>query len=185
MKRLKPCVLLLIFFFSCTTTPEGIVPKDQMIGVLTDVHLANSLAAYYGNLDTMRQRTSTYLNAVYKKHEIDSAKFNRSLKYYSENPEVLNDIYDQVDKILEKMTDSLTKIEELENKRIADAQRKAEMRKAQLTRDSLIRVKNKGKKDTIISLKPVIPAIWPFKEYQYHIKKARIKVNHSRSIHNK
>jgi hypothetical protein len=185
MKRLKPCVLLLIFFFSCTKTPEGIIPKDQMIRVLTDVHLANSLAAYYGNLDTMRQRTSTYLNAVYQKHEIDSAKFNRSLKYYSENPEILNEIYDQVDKILVKMTDSLTKIEELENKRIAAAQRKAEKRKVQLMQDSLIRITNKGKKDTIILLKPAIPAIWPFKEYQYHVKKSPAKTSRGMSIKKK
>lgn len=172
MNRLKPCVFLLIFFFSCTKTPKNIIPEDQMVAVLTDVHLANALASNYADLDTIKQRTSTYLHAVYRRYHIDSAKFNRSLKYYSENPTLLNEMYEQVEKDLKKKEDSIIKLEEIERKRIADAER----RKAQLTRDSLIRVRNKGKKDTVISLKPVIPAIWPFKEYSYSIKEASVKV---------
>lgn len=163
MNRLKPCVLLLIFFFSCTKTPKNIIPEDQMVAVLTDVHLANALASNYADLDTIKQRTSTYLHAVYRRYQIDSAKFNRSLKYYSESPALLNEMYEQVEKDLKKKEDSIIKLEEIEQKRIAAAEKK----RAKLRRDSLMRIKNKLKKDTAGLLKPVVPAIWPFKEYQY------------------
>ena len=172
MNRLKPCVLLLIFFISCSSPPENIIPGDKMIRVLRDVHLANAFAASYGDLDTMKQKTATFLNAIYNKHHIDSARFNRSLRYYTENPSLLNEIYEKVEKDLTRLQDSVIKAEEMERKRLA-----AELlRKEKLKRDSILRIKNQN--DPLV-LKPVIPPLWaPFKDY-YFIKTDSVKRNRS------
>jgi hypothetical protein len=95
MKRLKSCVLILIFLASCTRpVPENVISEDDMVKVLTDFHIASGYAAIRS--DSVKQNMSTYINAVYKKHHIDTAGFRRSLQFYSEEPGRLIKIYEHV-----------------------------------------------------------------------------------------
>lgn len=176
MNRLKPCVLLVIFFFSCSKAPEGIIPKDRMTSVLEDVHLANSYAANYGDLDTIKHRTSTYLNAIYKKHHIDSVIFNKSLKYYSANPTLLNEIYLQVEKDLSRLQDSIVKAEETDRIRIAaEAKRKQKQDSVLNLRKTIVG------RDTVV-LKPVIPSLWTsFDGYQGFIGVDSLKMDRNKN----
>lgn len=103
MKRLLAFFLSLIFFGSCDseTKPKGMIGREKMVEVLTDVHLVNGYTSTVMNLDTIKQVTANYLNVVYKKHQVDSIQFKKSLRYYSEHPKMLSEIYDQVIKKLE------------------------------------------------------------------------------------
>lgn len=98
MKRLLTLFSGLIFLVSCTreTTPEGVIARDKMVSVLTDVHLVEGYSTTIMNSDSMKQVLANYMNLVYKKHQIDSLKFRKSLKHYSANPKVLNQMYDEV-----------------------------------------------------------------------------------------
>ncbi|HEY0900071.1 MAG TPA: DUF4296 domain-containing protein [Sphingobacteriaceae bacterium] len=98
MKRLLALFLGLIFLVSCTRekTPDGLIARDKMVSVLADVHLVEGYSTTVMNGDSMKQVLANYMNLVYKKHQIDSLKFRKSLKYYSADPKVLNQMYDEV-----------------------------------------------------------------------------------------
>jgi hypothetical protein len=104
MKRLIPGFFLMIFVTGCfqDKVPDGIIGNDKMILVLTDIHLVDSYvssAAY----DTTTQPAKNYYKVVYQKYKIDSGEFQMSLRYYSKQPELLDTMYYQVLKKLEKM----------------------------------------------------------------------------------
>ncbi|HXI01266.1 MAG TPA: DUF4296 domain-containing protein [Sphingobacteriaceae bacterium] len=156
MKRLKPCVFLVIFFLSCAkTVPENLIPEDKMISVLTDVHLASGTTSANG--DSVIQTISTYLNMVYRKHNIDTALFRESLQYYSKDPTLLANMYEKIVKDLEVKVKELTKLEEIEKRQLDLEQQRL----------------NELKQDSSISLlKPMVPIIWSnFKAYKYVVKK--------------
>lgn len=167
MKRLKPWVLSVIFFLSCTkTTPENIIPEEKMIRVLTDVHIADGNTPAFSDPDSVKQRMSAYLKAVYQKHKIDSAKFRRSLQYYSRRPELLQEMYGQVEKNLIGKEKMLIRIEETKRKRLF-----AQKKKVILNPDTSLS-KRTVKNDTVILLKPAVPVRWDiFRAYQNIRKK--------------
>lgn len=104
MKRLILGFFVLIFVTACNRNqvPEGIIENGKMVLVLTDVHLVDSYvssAAY----DTTTQPAANYYKVVYQKYKIDSVQLQKSLRYYSRDPELLDTMYHQVLKRLETM----------------------------------------------------------------------------------
>jgi Domain of unknown function (DUF4296) len=106
------------FLFACNSggSSGDVMPEDQMIAVLTAVHLADGRLINISQApDTLyKYGTSRYL-AVFKKFHTDSAQFRRSYQYYSTEPEKFADMYDKVLKILQAKTDSLNKLLTKEN----------------------------------------------------------------------
>ena len=103
MKRLLALFLGLIFLASCERKekPEGLIERQKMVTVLTDVHMVSGYSATVMDIDTMKQELANYMDMVYKKHQIDSVKFKKSLQYYSREPKMLNEMYDEVLRNLE------------------------------------------------------------------------------------
>ena len=104
MKRLILGFFILIFVTACTRdqVPQGIIENGKMISVLTDIHLVESFvssAAY----DTTTQPVANYYKVIYNKHHIDSVQLQKSLRYYSKKPELLDTMYYQVLKRLDIM----------------------------------------------------------------------------------
>jgi hypothetical protein len=104
MKRLITGFFVLILVAGCSREqlPEGIIENPRMISILTDIHLVDSYvssAAY----DTTTQPAKNYYKVVYQKYRVDSVEFQRSLRYYSRQPELLDTMYYQVLKKLEWM----------------------------------------------------------------------------------
>ena len=92
--------LLFIFFsfviFSCNNKPE-FEPKisiDKMTSIITDLHLSE---AYVSQLKLKSSITidtlSFYRDLVYSKHNVSEKAFNQSMKYYSDQPNILKEIY--------------------------------------------------------------------------------------------
>ena len=106
------------FLFGChgSGSSGDVIPEDQMIAVLTAVHMADGRLINISQApDTLyKYGTARYL-AVFKQFHTDSAQFKRSYQYYSTQPEKFADMYDKVLKILQAKTDSLNKALTKEN----------------------------------------------------------------------
>ncbi len=76
--------------------PDNVMPKDKMVNVLVDMHLADAVLSRVNNQDTMLMMASSKYYLIFKKYGIDSAKFTRSLKYYNYQPDEFAKLYAQV-----------------------------------------------------------------------------------------
>ncbi|MDD4993632.1 MAG: DUF4296 domain-containing protein [Paludibacter sp.] len=94
--------ICIAFLAACGGRPSGVLNKNDMTEVLTDLHkLDGSLAAkgiLYGNSD----EKNAYYSSVLKKHGITQAQFDSSLVWYTKNPKKFDDIYI---KVLANLTD--------------------------------------------------------------------------------
>lgn len=97
-------LVILLCLTHCNTEEDapGVIGKDKMAGLLTDLHL---LEGYTSTLpfDSLVKTSPALYNMAFNKYSTDSAQFNKSLKYYSDRPKELNDIYVEVKKRLEIM----------------------------------------------------------------------------------
>lgn len=96
MKQLLRLIPVLILIFSCgSPKPEGVLNEQEMKSVLKDMHLAN---AYLNTLspDSMGKIAPTYYRQIFKNHKTDYKTFEKSLKYYSEKPILLDSMYSKI-----------------------------------------------------------------------------------------
>ncbi len=123
-KYIKLFFFVLIFLVACkgNKTPAGILDKQRMTSLLTEIHMADaSMFALYQVPDTLyKYGTGRYL-AIFKKYHTDSVQFKKSFKYYSYKPDVLSDIYEQITDNLKHKSDSLNKINQLQIKKRTDS----------------------------------------------------------------
>ena len=111
-------VLTILCSCSSDSAPDGILKKSEMVGVLTDMHIADAALISISQMpDTLYKYGYPRYAAVFKKHNTDSAEFRRSFKYYTLKPAVFIDIYDKVLKNLQVKSDSLTKLLTIQNKK--------------------------------------------------------------------
>ena len=104
---------LLLFVYACGSdkAPKDILNSNTMVGLLTEIHIADgSMFNTVQVPDSLyKYGTGRYL-AVFKNFHTDSVQFRKSIKYYSNRPEELQKIYEQVKAIIMQKTDSLNKI---------------------------------------------------------------------------
>lgn len=82
--------------------PDAALPKEKMIDILADVHLAEAKVIDYTGW-TQQARDSllvVYYNTIFKMHKVKAADFDQSMNAYMKNPEALSKIYE---KVLEKL----------------------------------------------------------------------------------
>lgn len=73
-------------------TPDDVLPAGEMEDVLYDYHVAQALAQQ-ATSDSMDYYVRLYQQAVFDKHGLDAAAFDRSMVWYERHTEQLNDIY--------------------------------------------------------------------------------------------
>ena len=99
--------------------PREIIQPNKMEKVLFDIHVVDGYISTISNQDTTKIIASSYYNGIYKKFEIDSALFNKSMDYYYSHPVILNDIYGNVEKAFtianEKLEKKIAADEKLNN----------------------------------------------------------------------
>ncbi|MDX2303182.1 MAG: DUF4296 domain-containing protein [Microscillaceae bacterium] len=113
-KKYLPCLFVFTGLVACAHLEEdssGIYPKEKMIQVLTDIHLAEGRieASGYRNIDSARADYKKQEEQIFKKHKLDTAKYRRSFVFYSENIASLSEIYTVIHDSLQ-IQDSLFKI---------------------------------------------------------------------------
>ncbi|PJJ84752.1 DUF4296 domain-containing protein [Mucilaginibacter auburnensis] len=134
----------LIFIASCKDNKgdTGVIDKNKMALILTDIHLVDGTMMMHGANDSIYKYGTNRYKQVFKKYGIDTALFNKSIKYYAGEPEQMVLIYDQIGKLLAAKIDSTGKVQ---SKQIsAEARRNQAKTKAAQKKDSLERdsVKN-------------------------------------------
>lgn len=116
-----------LFLFSCKEAkgPNGVINHDQMVSLLTEVHVVDGRT--YGvnqSQDSLTKYGTARFDAVFKRFNTDSSEFIRSLKYYSTQPAELQKMYEQIMTNLKKKTDSLNY-----KQHVADSLRRLQMQK--------------------------------------------------------
>jgi hypothetical protein len=103
----KIIFFVLLFISACSEKPveipADVISKDEMAKVLTDITLAQSAYSTRLKTDTIKYRLNDYVNQVLIRHSLEKEKFLVSLKFYSEHPKVLQQVYDSVITGLSKM----------------------------------------------------------------------------------
>lgn len=97
----------LILGCSNGNTPKGVLNQDQMVDVMTDLHLVDGYVSTIIYNDTIKVNKQDLYKSVYRKHKITDSVYELSLKHYSMDPQLLDTLYVQVEKRLSLKEDKL------------------------------------------------------------------------------
>ncbi len=95
---------LSIVLFSCGNNldeiPEGIIPKGEMIEVMSEIELTQALIKLkLSTQDTVNQQQ--LFQEVYNEFGVSEEQFNNSLTHYCKDPKLLMNMYG---KVIENLT---------------------------------------------------------------------------------
>ncbi len=104
MKKILLAITLL-GLFSCTSKevniPSEVIPKDTMLMLMMDIHLAEAGIRTVAPDDSVSFYTVSYYHFIFDKYKVDKKRFQQSLKFYTDHTELLHDIYQ---KMIEEMS---------------------------------------------------------------------------------
>lgn len=117
MNKFIYILFIAAFLFNCTSNtiiekPANLIPKDQMVDLLTDLLLASGGE----NVKNLQQkRKVNYYPFVFEKYQIDSTRFKESNYYYISTIDDYDEILSKVEnriKELKKITAEKTKLKD-------------------------------------------------------------------------
>lgn len=89
-------VLLTVVTTGCSSTPDGVIPHDRMVDLLTDIHIGESVIEVnrrdYSN-DSLRK---VLKQSIFMKHGVTEAQFDSSLVWYGHHLDEYLEVYDDV-----------------------------------------------------------------------------------------
>lgn len=92
-------LILILSAFSCGAgkLPKGILPKDKMIPILVDQHLAELVfnQRFAVGIKSDNVMEDLYLS-ILKKYKVTQKVFEESVFFYSKHPDLYKPIYDEV-----------------------------------------------------------------------------------------
>jgi hypothetical protein len=99
------------FIVACTSNtiikkPDNLIPKDQMVDLLTDMLLASG-GQSVKNVDL--QRRINYFPIVFEKYNIDSVQFKESNYYYTSRIDDYDEILGKIDARLQSLKEQFEK----------------------------------------------------------------------------
>lgn len=111
MKKFSYLLFVSFFLWNCTSNtiikkPKNLIPKDQMVDLLTDMLLASG-AEKINNENN--ERNVNYFPLVYEKYHIDSTQFKESNYYYTSKIDDYNEILSKVGERLNKLQNQFVK----------------------------------------------------------------------------
>ncbi len=82
--------------------PKDIIPRDSMVSALVDMHLIEGAKVGQKIMgDTVK--ISTYYAKMYEKYGVTKKQFEKSFQFYSEHPDAMNKMYQEVIERLNKI----------------------------------------------------------------------------------
>ena len=113
MNKLQVLLFSLFLLTACQKNklPEGVLDEQRMINVLADISVVDGYMSTLMYTDTLRIEGKNYYATVYKNHNISKEVFDKSLKYYSNQPVLLDSMYSKVTRKLEAKERFLNKIQ--------------------------------------------------------------------------
>ena len=109
MNKFFHIVFLGVLFVNCTSNtilkkPDNLIPKDQMVDVLTDLFLAINAET---TKNIQLERKVNYYPLIYEKYGIDSTRFKESNHYYTSRVDDYDEILDKIETRLKKLKEEL------------------------------------------------------------------------------
>ena len=101
---MKKYSLIILLVLGCSdNVPENIISKKKMENIIFDIIILNASSTYDFKID------KNFLSdeIIFKKYNIDSTQFYESELYYSKNPKIHFEIYENVQKRIKKSLDSI------------------------------------------------------------------------------
>jgi hypothetical protein len=119
----------LFLFISCKDSggAADVIEKDKMVKILCDLHIIDGTMTSYGAKDSLYKYGTNRYSLLFKKYGVDSALFNKSLKYYTSDPDEIVKMYEQVENILTTKLEAKGRAEE---KRKADSLRRDSIKRS-------------------------------------------------------
>jgi hypothetical protein len=117
----KYLVVLMAFFFvvsacekAVVPKPKKLVPRDRMVDMLTDMHIAESVFQNrrYSTEQVIQFTEADFYYSILKKHEVADSTFEQSLIYYSSLPKEFEKIYSRVLNKLNEMEQDQLKLQQ-------------------------------------------------------------------------
>ncbi|WP_255696405.1 DUF4296 domain-containing protein [Solitalea lacus] len=149
--KLGSGLLLILTIWSCSNKnkPSDLIPKEKMKNILMDMHLVESRSFRISNSDSAKRVTKASYQFIFKKYKIDTAQLRSSLEYYLSEPELLDNMYEQMIDSLSKRQTKLVKEDRKDMKPAVDLKLdsikkdsiklKKQLKERQLTKDSIKR----------------------------------------------
>ena len=105
MNKFSYIFILILFLGSCTSNtilkkPDDLIPKDQMVELLTDLYLANG-GENIKNADL--KKNVNYYPLVFEKHNIDTLRFKKSNYFYTSKIDDYDEILKKIDTRLKNL----------------------------------------------------------------------------------
>ncbi len=105
-------LILLILLITCQsqekTKKRDLIPRDKLVPALVDMHLLYSIQTSTDFIELTRKMDSIDpYSYIFQKHKITKASFDSTISYYSQYPEELTYIYDEVIMQLTRKRDSI------------------------------------------------------------------------------
>ena len=106
-------VLLLACTAPKTEIPTDILSETEFANMLKEIHLEEAAFELNKNnkLENAKNNLANSYQSIYKKYDIDTSSFNKSLDYYAKNPKILEEIYSTV---LEQLTGERSTLDQQE-----------------------------------------------------------------------
>jgi len=104
---MKKYLLIILIVIGCSNNvPENIISKKKMENIIFDIIILNASSSYEFKID------KNFLSdeIIYKKYNIDSTQLYESELYYSKNPKIHFEIYDNVQKRIKRSLDSIKSV---------------------------------------------------------------------------
>ena len=85
--------------------PADLIPKEEMINLIYDMHLAVAAA----NMKDINLEKRNYMSLVYEKYDVDSTRFANSNLYYTSRIQEYEEMFEEVERRLDTLTIFYTK----------------------------------------------------------------------------
>lgn len=133
---------IFLFLMACNSfqevekeIPEGIIVEDKMVLVLADMQIAEAyLSDIRSTSKRLKDSTLLYYKKVYNKYGISKSEFEKSLIYYKEDLQNLEQIYT---KVVVRLNELKAKNEEILLEMKADSIRQDSIEKTLMIQDSI------------------------------------------------
>jgi len=98
-------IIIIFLFLSCESKikydkPKDLIPKEQMIDLLTDMQLVIGTS---GVKNKDLEKDKNYMSLIYEKYNVDSTQFASSNIYYTANISEYENIFEEVEKRLKEL----------------------------------------------------------------------------------
>ena len=98
LKSKKLFLVGMLTAFSCISPvkiPEDVLPKAKMVLILTEIHISESKVSQLAlrSQDSMAVLQRRFEQDIFRQFQTDSVTYNRSFRFYLNNPTYLEEIY--------------------------------------------------------------------------------------------